>query len=395
MKDELLHTPDGVRDIYNGECTKKLIIQDKLHRVLRQYGYHDIQTPTFEFFDIFGREIGTTPSKDLYKFFDKEGNTLVLRPDFTPSIARSAAKYYVDEDMPVKLCYMGNTFVNHTDYKGRLKEITQCGAELMGEADTSSDAEILAMVVECLRTSGLGEFQIAVGHTQFLSGLLMAAALQEEQQSDIRELLLNKNYLGVEEYVETLSMDAKLKRLFGVLCNFNISVSELSDAKSDAADYPVVLEAIDHLIELYSFLKIYGIEKYISFELGSLSDYQYYTGIIFSGYTYGTGEPVVKGGRYDKLLSYYGRNTPAIGFAIVVDQLMAALSRQKIETPINNNSALLVFSAERSAEAIRKSMALRLQGMNVQTTPFDSAKTKDDYFRYAVKNHINRVEFME
>jgi ATP phosphoribosyltransferase regulatory subunit len=190
-------------------------------------------------------------------------------------------------------------------------------------------------------------------------------------------------------------MDAKLKRLFGVLCNFNISVSELSDAKSDAADYPVVLEAIDHLIELYSFLKIYGIEKYISFELGSLSDYQYYTGIIFSGYTYGTGEPVVKGGRYDKLLSYYGKNTPAIGFAIVVDQLMAALSRQKIETPINNNSALLVFSAERSAEAIRKSMALRLQGMNVQTTPFDSAKTKDDYFRYAVKNHINRVEFME
>ena len=94
MTDQMLHTPDGVRDIYNGECKQKLLLQERLHDVLRQYGYRDIQTPTFEFFNIFGKEIGTTPSKDLYKFFDKDGSTLVLRPDFTPSIARSAAKYY-------------------------------------------------------------------------------------------------------------------------------------------------------------------------------------------------------------------------------------------------------------------------------------------------------------
>ena len=394
MKDELLHTPDGVRDIYNGECTKKLIIQEKLHQVLLRYGYHDIQTPTFEFFNIFGREIGTTPSKDLYKFFDKEGNTLVLRPDFTPSIARSASQYYVDEDMPIKLCYMGNTFVNHTDYKGRLKETTQCGAELMGEAQTSSDAEILAMVVECLRTSGLREFQISVGHTQFLSGLLSAAGLSEEKIQDIKELLFNKNFFGVEEYVEPLDINDNLKKLFGTLGNFNISPEELGEAKQYAADYPVILNAIDHLLDLYSYLKIYGIEKYVSFELGIISDYQYYTGIIFSGYTYGTGEPIVKGGRYDKLLSYFGKNTPAIGFAIVVDQLLAALSRQKIEIETTNNTALLVFSEEHAAEAIRKAMVLRMQGMLVQTTQLDPGKTKDDYFHYAVKMHINRVEFL-
>lgn len=394
MNNELLHTPDGVRDIYNGECTKKLLIQEKLHQVLLRYGYHDIQTPTFEFFDIFGREIGTTPSKDLYKFFDKEGNTLVLRPDFTPSIARSAAKYYVEEDMPIKLCYMGNTFVNHTDYKGHLKETTQCGAELMGESAICADAEILAMVVECLKTCGLKEFQISVGHTQFLSGLLNAAGLEEEMIADIRELLFNKNYLGVEEYMETLAIDDNLKKLFRVLGSFNLSVSELEKAKEYAVSYPGILEAIEQLIELYSFLTIYGIEKYVSFELGIISDYKYYTGIIFSGYTYGTGEPIVKGGRYDKLLSYYGKNTPAIGFAIVVDQLMAALSRQKIEIDVSTNSALIVFKKECAAEAIRKAMLLRAQGMLVQTTPFDDGKTKDDYFNYAVKNHINRVEFL-
>ena len=129
MKRQLLHTPEGVRDIYNDECEKKLILQDELLKVQQQYGYHPIQTPTFEFFDTFGREIGTTPSKDLYKFFDREGNTLVLRPDITPSIARCAAMYFGEEKMPIRLCYMGNTFLNNSSYQGRLKESTQLGAE--------------------------------------------------------------------------------------------------------------------------------------------------------------------------------------------------------------------------------------------------------------------------
>ena len=90
MENQLLHTPDGVRDIYNGECRKKLYLQDKLHHTLLKYGYHDIMTPTFEFFNIFGSDVGTTPSKDLYKFFGQGGQYACPSSDFTPSIARSA-----------------------------------------------------------------------------------------------------------------------------------------------------------------------------------------------------------------------------------------------------------------------------------------------------------------
>ena len=155
MNNQKLHTPDGVRDIYNGECRRKLALQERLHDVLLTYGYQDIQTPTFEFFNIFSQEIGTTPSRDLYKFFDKEGNTLVLRPDFTPSVARSASVRYTKEDMPVKLCYMGSTFINSSDYQGRLKEITQCGAELIGDASAAAVAEVLAMAVSSILAGGL------------------------------------------------------------------------------------------------------------------------------------------------------------------------------------------------------------------------------------------------
>lgn len=84
---KLLHTPEGVRDIYNVECGKKLALEGRIKKVFHLYGYHDIQTPTFEYFDVFRKEIGTVPSNELYKFFDKDGNTLALRPDITPSIA--------------------------------------------------------------------------------------------------------------------------------------------------------------------------------------------------------------------------------------------------------------------------------------------------------------------
>ena len=395
MENQLLHTPDGVRDIYNGECKKKLYLQDKLHRTLLKYGYHDIMTPTFEFFNIFGSDVGTTPSKDLYKFFDKEGNTLVLRPDFTPSIARSAAKYYIEDDMPVKLCYLGNTFINSSDYQGRLKESTQCGAELIGDGSISADAEILSMTVESMLESGLKNFQISVGHSQFFYGLTKAAGLSGEQEENLKELIANKNFFGVEEFVDSLSMNDKLRKLFGLLDNFDLQDEQLMEALKLAKGYDEILSSIDTLLKLREYLKAYGIEKYISYELGLISDYTYYTGIIFQGYTYGTGEPIVKGGRYDKLLSHFGKDAAAIGFAIVVDQLMAALSRQDIDVPVIENSSLIVFEEAAYHAAIKRSMELRRDGVNTQMVLKDKNKTKEDYASYAVDNRINRVEFIE
>lgn len=394
MKKKLLHTPEGVRDIYNEEYEKKLILQDSLTQMLRQYGYHPIQTPTFEFFDIFGREIGTTPSKDLYKFFDREGNTLVLRPDITPSIARCAAKYFGEEDMPIRLCYMGNTFINNSSYQGRLKESTQLGAELLSDPSVDADAEILSMVVACLKTAGLRDFQISVGHAGFFGGLMEAAGLLEEQEEELRELISNKNFFGVEEFVDTLSLDADLKELFKMLGTFYTGPDELSGAKRCAKAYPRILAAIEELEELHAILEVYEVARYISFELGTISNYQYYTGIIFAGYTFGSGEPIVKGGRYDKLLTYFGKESASIGFAFVIDQLMAALQRQKIDIPVEHQAKLIVYHQENRAEAISQAKELRGMGGCVELALWDSAKSKDDYTAYAKRNQITEVRFL-
>lgn len=395
MRKELLHTPDGVRDIYNGEFQIKLAIQDKLHNVQQKYGCHDISTPTFEFFDIFSSEIGTTPSKDLYKFFDKEGNTLVLRPDFTPSIARSAAKYYMEQKVPIKLSYMGNTYINSSDYQGRLKESTQCGAEFIGDGSVAADAEILAMSVDSLIECGLKNFQISVGHAEFFDGLVKAAKLDDSQIDELRELILNKNFFGVEEFVDNLELANDLVELFSLLGSFDTKIDDILEAKEKAVNYPSVSNALNSLLELSKFLDIYGISRYISFELGVISDFHYYTGIIFSAYTYGTGEPVLKGGRYDKLLSYFGKEAPSIGFAIVVDQLMNAINRQGIALPILNNNVALVYNDKAAEKAIKRAMELRKSGTHVEMILKNEDTSKEEYTQYAHVNHINKVEFME
>ena len=100
-------------------------------------------------------------------FFDRDGNTLVLRPDITPQIARATATLFKDDELPARLCYVGNTFINHSSYQGRLKESTQMGAEMIGLDAADADAEMLALVIDCLKNAGLEEFQISIGNVDF------------------------------------------------------------------------------------------------------------------------------------------------------------------------------------------------------------------------------------
>ena len=340
MNRKLLHTPEGVRDIYNSECEKKMFLQDLLHDTIKKYGYHAIQTPTFEYFDIFSREIGTTPSKELYKFFDKEGETLVLRPDITPSVARCVAKYYMDEENPIRLSYMGNTFINQANYQGRLKETTQIGAELINDDSVYADGEIIALVIECMLKSGLTEFQVSIGQVDFFKSILNEAGIDEETEYELRELISNKNYFGIDEFAIEKNLKSEHQHVFQRLPELFGSVDILDEAKKLTGNENA-LKAIERLINVYKVVSYYGYEKYVSFDLGMLSKYKYYTGIIIKAFTYGTGEPIVAGGRYNNLLGCFGKDAPSIGFVINIDQLMAALSRQKINIQVLSKNALL------------------------------------------------------
>lgn len=366
MQNKRLHTPEGVRDIYNDECEKKHYILDRMRQVIQSYGYRFIETPTFEFFDIFGQEVGTTPSKDLYKFFDREGNTLVLRPDMTPSIARAASKYFPIETEPVRLCYEGNVFINNNSYQGRLKESTQLGVEFIGENSVDADGEIIALVVNNLKAAGLEQFQISIGHADLFRQLMKAADFDAEAEENLRDLILNKNFFGVDEFLERHQVTDDLRSLFSMLGKMYASPKEWAGMNEIALRFPGVADALSYLQELYELLEVYDVTKYVSFELGLISSYSYYTGILFSGYTFGSGEPIVKGGRYDGLLSYFGKEAPAIGFALMVDQLLLALERQKIAISAGQEAEIILYTPQQRKIAATTAEELRNAGKIVR-----------------------------
>lgn len=359
--ERLLHTPDGVRDIYNDECEMKVKLQNRLHEVLKSYGYRDIETPTFEYFDVFSKAVGTTPSKYLYKFFDREGNTLVLRPDITPSIARAVSKYFHQENEEIRLCYLGNTFINNSSYQGRLKETTHLGAEYIGAQSAQADAEIIAMVADCLKSAGLKEFQISIGQQDYFKSILRDVEIDEEAEISLKDFISNRNIFGVEGLIDELGITGSVRDALLALPELYGSVEVLDRAQSYATNEEVA-RAIDRLRELYRVLEYYHITQYVSFDLSMLSRYHYYTGIFFRGYTYGSGDAVVKGGRYDNLLKHFGKDAPSIGFVVVIDELLSALNHQKIE--VDQCDEILELSYDDSCEAlaVQLAKAMRVRG---------------------------------
>ena len=391
---KLLHTPEGVRDIYNVECGKKLALESRLKKVFHMYGYHDIQTPTFEYFDVFRKEIGTIPSRELYKFFDKEGNTLVLRPDFTPSIARAAATLFQEEQLPIRLCYTGSTFVNHSSYQGRLRETTQMGAELLGDDSVEADAEMLALVIESMLTIGLKEFQLTVSNVDFLQSLIEDADLDEDARERVRELITNRNFYGVEEYLESIQVKRSSKEAFGKMNELLGGVDILEKAKNIAPNSKGVM-ALRRLEKIYEILKLYGVEKFVTFDLSMSGTYGYYTGIIFRGYTYGTGDAIVKGGRYDHLVEKFGKKSASIGFAIVIDELMKALIRQKIRIVYTRKNTIVLYDEGRLREAIALAKDFRRKAKNTELVKKSKDKLLEAYVEYGKEYYAGNLIYIK
>lgn len=371
MNKKLLHTPEGVRDIYGQEYEKKLWVESRLHKVIENYGYEDIQTPTFEFFDVFSKEVGTTPSKELYKFFDKEGNTLVLRPDFTPSIARCAAKYFMEEQVPIRFSYLGNTFTNTSNLQGKLKEVTQMGAELINDTSVEADAEVISLVIEALKNTGLKRFQVSIGEVEYFKGICEEAGLDEETELDLRDCISGKNYFAAQELLNERNVEEPYRSILLQVADMFGNMSSLADAKALVKNQRS-LGAIERLEKLYEVLKLYEVEEYVSFDLGMLSKYNYYTGVIFKAYTYGVGDAIVKGGRYDNLLKQFGKEAPAIGFVMVIDDIMEALSRQKVSMDLSGEKVKVTYQPGNSAdykEKLETVRGMRKKGIPAELIP--------------------------
>lgn len=392
---ELLHTPGGVKDTYGIECARKLNVEKEVHNVMKLYGFRDIETPTFEYFDIFSKERGTVQSKEMFKFFDRGNNTLVLRPDVTPSIARCVAKYHREEEMQIRLCYTGNTFVNTSPYKGKLQEVTQVGAELYNDDTSDADAEMIAIMVECLLKSGLKEFQLEVGHADIFRGLVEEAGFNDYETEELRRLIVSKNFFGVEELLDNLTVAESLKEIFQKLPELLGNLEECVAFVRERTKSERVLAALERLVKVEAVLELYGVSDYVTIDFSMLSQYSYYTGVIFRAYTYGNGEALATGGRYDGLVKQFGMDAPAIGLAIVIDQLMLALTRQNLFEECTLGGTILLYPQSLRKEAVAYAGECRKKGQEIQMLRKSSKKSFEEYKEYAKRMEVSHLIYME
>lgn len=330
----------------------------------------------------------------MYKFFDRDNNTLVLRPDITPSIARCVAKYYADEELPVRLCYTGNTYTNTLKLQGKLKEVTQIGAELVNDDSSAADAEIIATVIDCFNEIGISDFQIEIGQIDYFKGLVVESGISEDEEDQIKEYIHIKNFFGLEEYVDALDISDSLKKAFVAFDSLFGGISMLDKAEGYVSN-ETSLEAVKRLRRVYAALECYGYQDHISFDLGMLDGYNYYTGIIFRGYTYGTGDAVVKGGRYNNLLKQFGKDAPSIGFAFTVEELIMAMNRQNIDIDVDYSNTIILYDIENQGKAIKAGMKLRSEGRKIELIRKSQKKSVDDYIEYAGREHFSGLIYFE
>ena len=242
--------------------------------------------------------------------------------------------------------------------------------------------EILLLTIQSLLASGLKEFQVEVGDVGFYRGLVEEAGLTPEEDLCLRTLIENKNSFGVEEFVDANITDPDLRRGFLKLPELFGGIETVQEA-AELTKSREAQNAIRRLEKISRLIRIYGLSDYVSFDLGMLSMHDYYTGMIFRAYSYGTGDYIVQGGRYDRLLKQFGKDAPAVGFGITLNRLMAALRGQKIEIPTEPLAALVVYDGpgtEKAVELIRK---LRSEGKRVASERFRSGETEQGYRAYA------------
>lgn len=225
----------------------------------------------------------------------------------------------------------------------------------------------------------------------FFKSLLRESKLDKEMEAELRELISNKNIYGVRELLEPLPISLGLKEAFATIPDLFGSVEILQKAEACAVTEDAK-RALERLKKIYELLSCYGYENYVTFDLGVVSKYKYYTGIIFQAYTYGTGEAVAKGGRYDTLMDHFGKPAPATGFVFVVDRLMSALSRQKVAIKVKVHKILIVYQTSQAKEAITLAVKLRKQGWIVELMP---KRIGRDYEAYAKKHKIEEMICME
>ncbi len=373
--------PKGLRDFLPDEVKNRRKLEQKAIEVFTSFGYKEVITPTFEFLEVVETGAGKNREK-LFLFMDREGGILSLRPEMTVSIARLAAMHLQDSSYPQRFFYSANVFRHVQPHLAQYREFWQTGIELLGASGPRADAEAINLAVKLLQELGLHDFKISINQISIFNSLLADCEISPEDKDSIRRLVEIKDLVELSRRLEALALPDELKETIARLPILHGGLEILKKIPYVEKNRGAA-QAVEELLQVYAALQAYGVEDHIIIDMGVLRELEleYYTGVIFEGYSPELGYGLLGGGRYDNLLGQFGFDCPATGFALGMDRLALVLANQEAAAPhylLGGNNLRSMAARADQLRAEGKIVELDVEGASRQVLQ-DKIKDRNNY----------------
>jgi ATP phosphoribosyltransferase regulatory subunit len=343
----LTKIPAGVQYFFDDDVRLRRYVERTAMETFAGWSYDEILLPMFDYQDLFARGMGQEKAARTYRFVDRDGALLALRPELTSLVARTVATRFQNKQRPIRLSYSGEVFRYDEPTERAAREFHQLGLEYIGEPSIVADIEVLLIAAEALATLGLNGFRIALSHVDFFNGVADFLQLAGPDRSRLRELIGRRNSLALDAFLaeKASQVEESRRRGFSRL----VQVAGKEEAIESARE--ILLneksrEAIEHLSRIYSVLSSLGLGKHFDLDLGEAGGLEYYTGLTFKVYLPEWGVEVGGGGRYDNLIANFGPAEPAVGFSFALDALAGAIARQRGKEFISHPGEAQVIGIE-------------------------------------------------
>jgi ATP phosphoribosyltransferase regulatory subunit len=327
--------PPGTQILIGRAAKRRRLLERAICSVFEGWSYEEIIPPIFDYYDVFSKGMGAGQEEHIYRFIDREGNILALRPEFTSLVAKTVATRLASLPKPIRLFYSGEVLRFEKPKGGRQREFAQIGIEHYGGTKKTADAEILLIAVETFQRLGIEGFQINLGSVDFFGGIVDRMELQAEQINDLKDVLNTKDQPGLETLLQKLPIEDRRKKILRAVPHLTGGRAVIEEARGLVKN-PRSVQALDHLEEIYSIFEKLDLARHLTIDLGEIRGFDYYTGILFRAYVRDLGFEVAGGGRYDGLPAAFGEDLPAVGFTFILDRLeqiaMPAFETSESET---------------------------------------------------------------
>jgi ATP phosphoribosyltransferase regulatory subunit len=360
--------PEGIEEALPPLAERLETCRRQLLDLYHSWGYELVMPPLIEYLESLLTGTGHDLDLQTFKLTDQlNGRLMGVRADMTPQVARIDA-HSLKRDVPTRLCYMGTVLHTRPDGFAGSRSPLQVGAELYGHGGSDGDVEMIRLMLETFRVSGVQGVFLDLGHVGIYRCLAAEAGLPADSETQLFDMLQRKALPEIREFLVGLDMAGEARGRLLALGELNGGAEVLDQAREALAGAgEEVFRALDVLSGIAAAVQRRHPEVALHVDLAELRGFHYHTGAVFAAYVAGHGQELARGGRYDDIGRVFGRARPATGFSTDLKTLVRlsaeplALAPRGIFAPPGGDDAL-----DEAVQALRARGERVIQGLEGQ-----------------------------